>query len=70
MQICLTGHLDQIFTIELGLSQYLMVHEGTHNPKVTLKGYPKKFWGLLGQKAHKHNKSHYLNPKREVYPQC
>ena len=30
-----------------------MVQEGTHNPKVTLKGYPMKFWGLFGQKAHK-----------------
>ena len=30
-----------------------MVQEGTHNLNVTLKGYPKKFWGLLGQKAHK-----------------
>ena len=30
-----------------------MVQEGTHNPNVTLKGYPKKFWGLFGQKAHK-----------------
>ena len=29
-----------------------MVHEGTHNPDVTLKGYPKKFLGLFGQKAH------------------
>ena len=41
---------DRIF---MGLSQSLMVHEGTHNPNVTLKGYPKKFWGLFDQKAHK-----------------
>ena len=44
---------DRIFTIKLGLSQSLIVHEGTHNPNVTLKGYPKKFWGLFCQKAHK-----------------
>ena len=30
-----------------------MVHEGICNPIVTLKGYPKKIWGLFGQKAHK-----------------
>ena len=30
-----------------------MVQEGAHNPNVTLKGYPKKFWGLFGWKAHK-----------------
>ena len=30
-----------------------MVQEGTNNPNVTLKGYPKKFWGLFGQKADK-----------------
>ena len=30
-----------------------MVQEGAHNPKVTLKGYTKKFLGLLCQKAHK-----------------
>ena len=36
---------DRIFTIKLGLSQSLMVKRGTHNPNVTLKGYPKKFWG-------------------------
>ena len=30
-----------------------MVQEGTHNLNVTLKGYPKKFWGLFGHKAHK-----------------
>ena len=31
----------------------MMVHEGTNKPDVTLKGYPKKFWGLFGEKAHK-----------------
>ena len=30
-----------------------MIPEGADNPNVTLKGYPKKFWGLFGQKAHK-----------------
>ena len=30
-----------------------MVQEGTHNPNLTHKGYPKKFWGMFGQKAHK-----------------
>ena len=33
-----------------------MVQEATHNPNVTLKGYPKKFWGLFGQKAQKTQK--------------
>ena len=28
---------DRIFTIKLGLSQSLMVQEGTHNPNVTIK---------------------------------
>ena len=45
--------LTEFFTIKLGLSQSLMVQERSHNPNVTLKGYPKKFWGLFGQKAHK-----------------
>ena len=30
-----------------------MVQEGAHNPNLTLKGNPKKFWGLFDQKAHK-----------------
>ena len=38
---------DGIFTTKLGLSQSLMVQEGTHNLNVTLKGYPKKFWRLF-----------------------
>ena len=42
---------DRIFTKKLGLS--LMVEEGTPNPNVSLKGYPKKFWGLLDKVAHK-----------------
>ena len=57
---------DRIFTTKLGLSQSLMVQEGTHNLNVTLKGYPKKFWGLLGQKAHK--TPHYFTHQKEVYP--
>ena len=40
-----------------------MVQEGTHNLNVTLKGYPKKFWGLFGQKAHK-TQQITLTPKR------
>ena len=30
-----------------------MVQQETHNLNLTLKGYPKKFWGLFSQKAHK-----------------
>ena len=45
--------VDRVFTTKLGLFQSLMVQGGTHNLNVTLKGYSKKFWGLLGQKAHK-----------------
>ena len=44
---------DRMFTTKLGLSQSLTVQEGTHNLNATLIGYPKKFWGLFGQKAHK-----------------
>ena len=51
--------VDRIFTMKQGLLQSLMVQEGTHNPNVTLKGYPKKFWD---------NKSHYFNPPKEAYP--
>ena len=40
-----------------------MVYEGTHNPKVTLKGYPEKFWGLFGQKGHKTQQITLLPPK-------
>ena len=42
-----------------------MVQEGTHNPNVTLKGYPKKFWGLFGQKVHKTQQITLFHPKRE-----
>ena len=53
---------DRIFTIKLGLSQSLMVQEGAHNPNITLKGYPKKFWSLFGQKA---NKTQQITPKTQ-----
>ena len=59
---------DSIFTIKLDLSQSLIVQEGTHYPNVTLKGYPKKFWGLFGWKAHKTQQITLFHPKREVYP--
>ena len=59
---------DRILTTKLGLSQSLMVQEGTHNLNVTIKGYPKKFWACLVRKLTKHNKSHYFTPKEEVYP--
>ena len=51
--IAKTKGSDRSFTINLGLSQSLMVHKGTHNTNVTLKGYPKKFWSLFGQEGHK-----------------
>ena len=44
---------DRIFTTKLGLSQSLMVKEGTHNINLTLKDDSEKFWCLFGQKAHK-----------------
>ena len=37
---------------------------GTHNPNVTLKGYPKKFWGLFGQKAHKTQQITLFQPQK------
>ena len=30
-----------------------MVQKGTPNLHLTLKDYPKKFWGLFGEKPHK-----------------
>ena len=59
---------DIIFTTKFCFSQSLMVQKGTANLNVTRKGYAKKFCSLFGQKAHKHNKSHYFTPKEEVYP--
>ena len=41
-----------------------MIQEGTCNPNVTLKGYPKKFWGLFGQRAHKTQQITPFHPKR------
>ena len=63
-----TKRSDRIFTTKVVLSESLIVQEGTHNVNVTLKGYPKKFWGLFGQKLTKLNKKHYFNPQKEVYP--
>ena len=58
------GLTDRIFTTKLGLSQSLMVKEGTHNPNETLKRYPKKFWGLFGQKAHKTQQITLFQPQK------
>ena len=44
--------MTQNFTLKMGLSLSLMDQEGTHDPNVTLRGYPKKFWGLFGEVAH------------------
>ena len=41
-----------------------MVKEGTPNPNVNIKGYPKNFWGCLVRKLTIHNKSHYFNPPK------
>ena len=41
-----------------------MVQEGTPNLNLTLKGYPKKFWGLFGLKAHKTYQMILSKPKR------
>ena len=35
-----------------GIALSLMGQGGTHNPNVTLRGYPKKFWGLFGEVSH------------------
>ena len=55
------------FYNKLGLSQSLMVQEGIRNLNVTLKGYPKKFWGLFGQKAHKHTANHTISPQKSRF---
>ena len=62
------AHVTGIFTTKLGLSQSLMVQEGTHNLNVTLKGYPKKFWGLFGQKADKTQQIMLFHPQKKIYP--
>ena len=41
-----------------------MVQEGTANLNVTVKGYPKKFWGLLDKVAHKTQQIILFNPER------
>ena len=41
-----------------------MVQEGTHNLNVTLTGYPKKLWGLFGQKAHKTQQITLFHPPK------
>ena len=55
---------DRIFTAKLGLSQSLMVQGGMPNLNPTLKGYPKTFCGLFGQKAHKTQQITHFYPKR------
>ena len=55
---------DRIVTTKLGLSQSLMVQEGTHTLNVTLKGYAKKFWGVFGQKAHKIQQITLFHPQK------
>ena len=56
--------IDRIFTSKSGSPQSPMVQEGTPNLNVTLKGYPKKFWGLLDKVAHKTQQMTQFNPKR------
>ena len=56
---------DRIFK-NLGLSQSLMVQKGVPNHNVTLKGYPKKFWGLFCQKPHKTQQT--ISPQRGDLP--
>ena len=60
--------VDRIFTTKLGLSQSLMVQEGAHNLNVALKGYPRKFWGLFGQKSHQTQQITLFHAQKEVYP--
>ena len=62
-----TKGTDRIFTTKLGLSQSLMVQEGTHNLNVTLKGYPKKFWGSFGQKTHKTQQITLFHPQQRRF---
>ena len=54
---------DRIFTLKLGLSQSLIVKEGTLNLNVALKCYTKKFWGLLDKVAHKTQQITQFHPK-------
>ena len=41
-----------------------MVQEGTLNLNVTLKGYPKNFWGLLDKVAHRTQQITQFHSKR------
>ena len=41
-----------------------MVQQGTYNLNITLKGYPKKFWVLFGQKAHKTQQITLFQPQK------
>ena len=54
----------QNFHHKIGFIQSLMVQEGAPNLNVTLKGYPKKFWGLFGKVAHKTQQITQFHPKR------
>ena len=60
----MTSSHDRLFATKLGLSHSLIVQEGIHNPNVTLKGYPKKLWGLFGQKAHKTQQITLFQPQK------
>ena len=45
-----------------------MVQDGNRSLNVTLQGYPKKLWGLFGQKAHKTPQITLYHSKKEVSP--
>ena len=57
---------DTIFTTKLGLSQSLMVQEGTHNLNVSLKGYPnKEIVGFVWSESSQNTTNHTIStPKR------
>ena len=55
---------DRIFTTELGLSQSLMVHEGTHILNVTLKVTQRNSGVCLVRKQ----QITLFHPQKEVYP--
>ena len=64
---------DRIFTTKLGLSQSLIVQGGMPNLNLTLKGYPKKFCGLFGQKANKTQQItqfYHHRHSSQTYSQC
>ena len=64
LKTCSFVSVDRSFTIKLGLSQSLMLQEETTKLNVTLKGYPKKFWGLFGKIAHKTQQITPYQPKK------